>query len=240
MTWWKWTEACETAFCKLKEQLTSSAVLVHYDSTLPLKLDTDAHVSSYGVGAVIAHIMPDGSERPVAYASRTLTQSERNYSQIEKEALAIVFRVKRFNQFLYGRHFTLVTDHKPWTTILGPKNNIPTLAAARLQRWAILLAAYQYDVEFRPTDKHGNADALSRLPLPVMDHPGGSDVSLFNLLQVSSLPVKTEQLKKATSEDPILSRVIRYTLEGWPDALPLVASYGECTWLYLRNINLPS
>ena len=70
---WNWSDECEGAFCKLKEQLASTSVLAHYDVNLPLKLACDA--SAYGVGAVIAHVMPDGSERPVAYASRTLSKS---------------------------------------------------------------------------------------------------------------------------------------------------------------------
>ena len=124
-------------------------MLVHYNSTLPVKLAGDA--SAYGVGAVISHIMPDGNERPIAFASKTLSSSERSCSQIEKEGLALIFGVKKFHTYLYGRRFTLVTDHKPLTTIFGPKKGIPAMAAARLQRWALLLAAYSYKIEFRPT-----------------------------------------------------------------------------------------
>ena len=86
-------------------------MLVHYDPTLPIRLIGDA--SAYGVGAVIAHTLPDGSEHPVAFASRTLTSSEKNYSQVEKEALSLIFGVRHFHAYLYGRVFTIVTDHKP-------------------------------------------------------------------------------------------------------------------------------
>ena len=125
-------------------------MLAHYDVSLPLKLSCDA--SAYGVGAVIAHIMPNKSERPVAYASRTLSPAERNDAQIEKEALGIIFGVTKFHKFLYGRKFTLVTDHKPLLTLLGPKSPIPPLAAARLQRWALILTAYNYDIQYCPSD----------------------------------------------------------------------------------------
>ena len=134
-------------------------MLAQYDPTLPIKLDCDA--SAYGIGAVVSHVLPDNTEHPIAYASRTLTSSEKNYPQIKKEALALVYGVKKFHQFLYGQHFILVTDHKPLTAILGPKNGLPTLAAARLQCWAMFLSAYQYDLQFRTTDKHCNADGFS-------------------------------------------------------------------------------
>ena len=146
---WKWTDQREQAFKQAKQCLTSPNVLVHYDPTLPIKLAGDA--SAYGIGALISHTLPDGSERPIAFASRTLNASERNYAQLEKEALSLIFGVKKFHEYLYGRRFTLLTDHKPLMTILGPKTGVPPLAAARLQRWALLLSAYEYDLEFRPT-----------------------------------------------------------------------------------------
>ena len=111
--------------------LSSDQVLTHYDPTLPLSLAADA--SAYGVGAVIFQRYADGGGCPIAYASWTPTPTEQKYAQVEKEALAVVFRVKHFHQYLYGHQFTLITDHKPLTTILGPYHAIPTLAAARLQ-----------------------------------------------------------------------------------------------------------
>ena len=120
--------------------------------------------SQNGVRAVISHTMPDGSERPIAYGSRTLSKAEKNYAQIEKEALAIIFGIKKFHQYVYGRKFKLLTDHKPLTTILSPKASLPALVAAWLQRWAIILSAYQYEVEFRPTQQHGNPNGLSPCP----------------------------------------------------------------------------
>ena len=109
--------------------------------------------------------MPNGEERPITFASRTLSKSERNYAQYEKEALSIVFGVKNFPEYLYDRKFVLVTDHKPLLSLLGPKSGIPTLAAARMHRWALRLAAYQYDIEYRSTAKNANLDGISRLPL---------------------------------------------------------------------------
>lgn len=120
---WQWTEECESAFRRGKEQLQASPLLVHYDLKKPLRLACDA--SSYGVGAVIFHVTEIGEERPIAFASRTLSASERNYSQIEKETLSIVFGVKKFHSYLSGRTFTLITDHKPLVTLLGPKTGVP-------------------------------------------------------------------------------------------------------------------
>ena len=161
----------------------------------------------------------DGSERQIAFVSRTLSKSECNYAQLEKEALSLIFGVKKFHQYLYGRKFTLITDHKPLTTILGPEKGIPSLAAARLQRWAILLSAYNYEIEFKSTLDHANADGLSRLPLPnTKGEPlvCSSEPSVFNVAQIESLPVTAEQVETYSRTDPVISKVLCHTKRGWP------------------------
>lgn len=112
-----------------------------FDPTLDIVVTCGS--SSYGAGCVMAHLLPDGSERPIVFASRTITTCEMNYSQIEKVSLALVFVVKKFHKFLYTRKFTLVIDHRLLTFLLGPTKSIPTLEAARVQRWALILAPYQ-------------------------------------------------------------------------------------------------
>lgn len=212
-TEWKWTSQCEKAFQECKNKLTHDSVLVYYDVTKPVKLACDA--SAYGLGAVISHVMENGEERPIAYASRTLAPSERNYAQIEKEALALIFGVKKFHKYLYGRRFILVTDHKPLTRILGPKQGVPTLAAARMQRWALILAAYQYDIEYRKSAEHGNADGFSRLPLQKEVKTEEGDI--FHFSHLDDLPVMAEDISRETKKDPVLVRVLDYTLNGWPN-----------------------
>ena len=216
---WELDSLCSAAFQEAKQALTSSTVLAHYDPSLPIALAADA--SAYGIGAVISHTFPDGSECPIAYASRTLTETEQNYCQLEKEALALIYGVKKFHQYIYGRQFVLITDHKPLMTILGPKKGIPSLAAARLQRWAVLLSAYQYTIKFKSTQSHANADGLSRLPLTTGEQEGQCpEASIFNLAQLDSLPVTATQVEQATRTDPELSKVLEYTRYGWPKQVP--------------------
>jgi hypothetical protein len=158
---WKWSKDCERAFKTAKQLITSEEVLTHFDPSLPLRLACDA--SPYGIGAVLSHRMPDGTERPIAFASRSLNAAECNYAQIDREGLSLVWGVKKFNQYLSGKHFTLITDHQPLVSIFNPRK-CAAMAAARLQRWALFLGAHTYTIEFKGTKQHGSADGLSRLP----------------------------------------------------------------------------
>ena len=211
---WVWTTECQKAYDVCKEGLTSESLLVHYNVNRELRLACDA--SSYGLGAVISHVMDDGRERPIAYASRTLTSSERNYAQIEREALSIIYGVKKFHQFLYGRKFTLVTDHKPLLSILGPKSAIPTLAAARMQRWALVLSAYDYEIEFKRSEDHANCDALSRLPHETSDL--GSESSIYRVSAIDNdFPILAKDIARETQLDSVLSKVLHFVMSGWPE-----------------------
>ena len=130
--------------------------------------------------------------------------------------MSLIFSLRKFHQYLYARNFTILTDHKPLLAILGPKKNIPTLAAAQMQRWALLLSAYTYKLEYQSTRAHGNADGLSRLPIPQEKFSQHSESTIYNVCQVEYLPVTFMQLQRATRCDPVLCKVLNCTKSGWP------------------------
>lgn len=142
----------------------------------------------------------------------------KNYSQIEKEALGLVFGVMKFHEYLFGRKFTLITDHKPLLRILGPKTGVPPLAAARMQRWALILAAYTYEIQYKPSGQHGNADALSRLPIADKSFPKSNPV--FRVSYLDSLAITAKDVAQEMDRDPVLSKVKHYVLRGWPKFIP--------------------
>ena len=205
---WTWSTQCQEEYDGVKSAISEQATLVHYDPQETVQVMSDA--SPYGVAAVLLQ-----QGKPVAYASRTLNDHEKNYAQLDKEALAIVFALKRFHMYLYGRHFTICTDNKPVKHIMGPQSPIPMLAAQRLQRWALLLAAYDYDLQFVTSKQNVLADALSRLPEPVTEN---DESALYHVeaARLEGLPVTSRDVATATVGDPVLSQVLRMTLDGWP------------------------
>ena len=204
---WIWIPTCQQNFQSLKKALTSAKVVCHYNPRLPLSVACDA--SSVGIGAVIFHTFENGVERPIAYASRTLNPAGKKYSQMEREALGIIYGLKKFRQYLYGLKFTLITDHKPVVSIFGPYTSLSSMAASCMQRWALVLSGYYYTIQYKPTAQHRNADTLSRLP-QIPDTDALVLDQEVNAVQrvVEKLPIRAADIQQATQKDPVLSQVL--------------------------------
>jgi hypothetical protein len=151
-----WTDKCEEAFHDLKQRLMTSPILAYPEHSGKFILDTDA--SAYGIGAVLSQEQ-NGKERAIAYASRTLTRAQRNYCVTRRELLAVVFFVRYFRPYLYGRHFTIRTDHGSLRWLINFRN-----PEGQVARWLQILGEYDYEIIHRPGKSHQNADSLSRRP----------------------------------------------------------------------------
>lgn len=137
----RWDSDANHAYKLLTKEMTSEQVLVHFDRNKPVVLTTDA-----AVAGILSYEFPNGKLKPIAFVSRSLTKAERNYSTIQKEALAIVFSVTKLYQYLIGIDFILQTDHKPLIAIFGENKGIPVMAAARMQRWAFILSGFNFKI----------------------------------------------------------------------------------------------
>ena len=206
---WEWSQKQAKAFMAAKDALQDDALLIHYDSSKQLVLACDA--SPYGLGAVLSHIMEDSLEKPIAYASRTLTAAEKNYSQLEKEALAVVHTVGKFHNYLYGRKIVIESDHQALSYIFSDSKAISPTASSRIKRWG--LTFYSYTIKHKPGKNLGNADALSHLPQRVTtdsDCIPGDLVHLLNHLETTT--VSSSHIRRWTDKDPTLSKVRQYIL----------------------------
>ena len=157
----KWTRECEESFAKLKNALVEKPVLRLPDLEREFILRTDA--SNIGIGAILLQV-EDGpgiepQRFPIAYASRKLGKSEKNYAAVELECLALVWAVEKFQPYLYGRQFILQTDHHPLSFLSSSKK-----LNARLMRWSLLLQPYTFRIEYIPGKSNHGPDFLSRLP----------------------------------------------------------------------------
>lgn len=230
---WCWTAEHQKSFDEVKAELSSSRVLAHFDPRQQLVLTVDA--APGGLGAVLAVRYRNGTERPLSYASRALAKSERAYSQIQKEAAAIIYGIKKFHQYLYGRQqpFILRTDHKPLLSIFSPDKGVPQMTEARLQRYALFLAAYNYKIEY-VSSLSNVADYLSRFPVddePQLADEGSIDTSYINALAAAGapMPASLDELRTATAADDALSSVLQYMVKGWPKKMRTeLLPYSRC------------
>ena len=207
-----WSSECEEAFRTVKKKLTDAPILTYFDPDKELVLQVDS--SKDGLGAVL---MQQG--RPIEYASRTLTSTEQNWAQIEKEALSVVYGLERFDQYTYGREVTVENDHKPLSAILRkPLSQAPK----RLQ--ALMLRLHRYDVTFKwvAGSELVIADTLSRA---CIKHKDTDITRVMNISSLDEVPDKIlEAVKQETTQDRIM-RVLYETINnGWPEQKEMVPS----------------
>ncbi|XP_063365892.1 uncharacterized protein K02A2.6-like [Cydia amplana] len=207
-----WTQKCAESFNRIKKEILSDRVLTHFNPEHPLVLATDA--SPTGLGAVLSHRLPDGSDRPIAFASRSLTSSEKKYSQIDKEATSLFWGLKKFFHYCYGRKFILVTDHKPLTTIFHPHKTLPAMSTMRLFHYAHFLSGFNYTIEYRTSNDNSNADYLSRFPVDTIS-PNIIDVhTAFQLNQMNTIAVDRVKIAEETLRDPEYSILLQALMAG--------------------------
>ncbi|XP_030596890.1 uncharacterized protein K02A2.6-like isoform X2 [Archocentrus centrarchus] len=210
----KWTAQHEEEWENLKRTLTTAPVLAFYDSTKGIKVSTDA--SKDGIGAVL--LQAEGEHwKPIAYASRSMTESERRYAQIEKECLGLVFGLERFHSYIYGLpSFTVETDHRPLVSII--KKNLNEMSP-RIQRLMMRMLRYDFELVYTPGKHLIIADALSRAPTGRNVSTTEDDIQTHINMVSALLPVsdmKSKQIVDETAQDTELQHVIRNMSDGWP------------------------
>ena len=205
---WKWTDQHDQAFLKLKETITNTPVK-YYSPDEELTVQCDA--SDTGLGAALVQ-----RGKPIAFASRALTQTERGYAQIEKEFLAMVFSLEKFHQYTYGRRVTVQSDHKPLENIVRK----PLLSAPkRLQRMMMRIQKYDVDVVYLPGKDMVLADTLSRAYLSESSPYGSVEAEIETVNMLQHVPISADSLssiRSATTEDLTLQTLIETIQKGWP------------------------
>ncbi|XP_017473895.1 PREDICTED: uncharacterized protein K02A2.6-like [Rhagoletis zephyria] len=217
-TKFKWSEECQSSFERLKREILTDRVLRPYDADLPVVLTCDA--SPTGIAAVLAH-EENGVERPVSFISRALTKAEQNYSQLDREALAIIFAVGKFFQYLYAREFTLVTDNRPLSRILHQSEKIPAMTSARLLRYASFLQGFNYKMKHRKSELITHVDCLSRAPAKdssnrftyFLDEEVNA-IQIETVNTISTNIVRAISIAKETGNDPELAELRTKLING--------------------------
>ncbi|KAK3762997.1 hypothetical protein RRG08_041613 [Elysia crispata] len=216
-TAWMWGPPQRIAFNKVKELLIKPPVLAYFDPKKPTVVEADS--SSYGLGGCLLQEHEEGL-RPVAFCSRSLSNTEQRYAQIEKECLASVWACERFDRYLMGPDsFTFYSDHKPLIPLINSKDLLET--PLRCQRMLIRLLRYKPVAIHQPGKMMVTSDTLSRSPAACSQETSNlhEDVHFHVWMVTSSWPVsdgKLRQLKVETQQDVSLRTAINYTVMGWP------------------------
>ena len=209
-----WNAQCQSAFDTLRQKLITPPILAYPNFKIPFTVSTDA--SATAIGAILSQTQ-EGTERVLAYWSRQLQKAERNYSTIEREALAIVVAVKEFYPYLYGFPFTVITDHNPLTSLKGLKDT-----GGRLTRWIMFLQQFNFDVKYKQGSTHANVDALSRQP---------PSPPIAAITKESPVLTNVDDLIKAQKEDLLIGTLYNYLLQRMP--IPEVPPGLCCCFLVL-------
>ncbi|CAM4672831.1 unnamed protein product [Lepidochelys kempii] len=196
----------------VKDLIVHSPVLALFTAALPTVVTTDA--SDYGLGAVLTQLHEDNTERTIAIASRTLSNAERKYCTIEKEALACVWATEKWRTYLWGRTVKLCTDHSPLTTLLTMKGL--GKAGYLIARWSARLLSFNDELEYKPGNQNVIADCLSRLPLPSPDGPPEDEDVIVALITSALTAVTKEQFQAACSACPIQQKLREFLTKRWP------------------------
>ena len=214
----QWSDSQQNAFNKIKNMFKCHGILQHYDPNYELKLETDS--SSYGLGAVLL-TRPDSNSSwlPIQFASRTLNSAEQNYSNIEREALSVIFGLEKFRNYLLGSKFIICNDQKPLLKLFAKDKPIPNSCSSRIQRWALKLSQYNYSFVYSRGKDNVHSDCLSRLPLPntVMEAEPYEIVSTCQVL--NSNFVTCVDIKVHTDNDPDLVLLKSFIKTGCPDRI---------------------
>ncbi|KAK2710413.1 hypothetical protein QYM36_011810 [Artemia franciscana] len=204
----RWETDHEASMKEIKSCISENlAFFDHKCKVVELKVDASKH----GLGAELS-----SNGKIVGFASRALSTTEQNYSQLEKELYAIVFGCKHFHHYIYGRKTIVTTDHRPLETILSRPLH---MAPARLQRMMIQIQPYDIEVHYSPGSDIPVPDALSRLHLPDVDTKMQNDIEVFVHTVMKSLPVsdsKLDEIRRETEKDTQLKAVKELILKGWP------------------------
>ena len=207
-TEFSWTEQQENAFQEIKRLVTTVPVLCYYVPKCELEIQCDASMKGLG-GALLQN------RKPIAYASRALTETEQRYANIEREMLAIVFSLEKFHQYTYGRHVKIQSDHKPLEPILKkPLAHAPR----RLQGMMLRLQKYDYEVHYECSENLHLANTLSQAYLPTTAHAPASEFE--NINAAAYLPVSASRLREiqqATANDQVLCTLKTTIIQGWPE-----------------------